>query len=150
MRAESGKVPRHIHATPADFLDAGAGGTDKVLVQGDLGPDNVLLDPLTCQVTAMADWEFTHFGDPVEDLAWCERDVRTYHPGQANALGHFFSTYAEEVPSWPVREAAMLTRCASAARPGGSASATGSKTAATVPDHQVLVGGGGTAIPSRP
>ncbi len=38
-----------------------------VLVHGDAGPGNFLHDQ--GQVTALVDWELSHFGDPVEDLA---------------------------------------------------------------------------------
>jgi aminoglycoside phosphotransferase (APT) family kinase protein len=101
-----GAVLRRIHATPAD-----AEG-DGVLVHGDFGPNNTLLDPGTFQVTAVLDWEFAHLGDPVEDLAWCEWIVRMHHPDRAGALGRFFRAYGGPVPSWPARRAAMLARCA--------------------------------------
>ncbi|MGR3321207.1 MAG: phosphotransferase family protein [Sagittula sp.] len=38
------------------------------VVHGDAGPGNFMFDG--ARVTAMVDWELTHFGDPVEDLAW--------------------------------------------------------------------------------
>ena len=40
----------------------------QVLVHGDAGPANFLHHE--GQVTAILDWEMTHFGDPMEDLAW--------------------------------------------------------------------------------
>lgn len=39
-----------------------------VLTHGDAGPANFLYQD--CRVTALLDWEMTHFGDPMEDLAW--------------------------------------------------------------------------------
>jgi aminoglycoside phosphotransferase (APT) family kinase protein len=54
-------------AAPAD----GAGGADggrPSLLQGDTGPGNFLHD--AGHITAVVDWEFAHFGDPMEDLAW--------------------------------------------------------------------------------
>ena len=39
-----------------------------VLVHGDAGPANFLYQ--NGRVTAVLDWEMTHFGDPMEDLAW--------------------------------------------------------------------------------
>jgi len=46
------------------------------LLQGDTGPGNFLFRK--GRVTAVLDWEFAHFGDPLEDLAWiCVRDVAT-------------------------------------------------------------------------
>ncbi|GAA1363851.1 phosphotransferase family protein [Streptomyces beijiangensis] len=82
-----------------------------VLVHGDFGPHNVLLDPVTFEITAVVDWEFAHSGDPVQDLAWCEWIVRMHHSEHRTALGHFFRAYARDVPAWPQRKAAMLARC---------------------------------------
>jgi aminoglycoside phosphotransferase len=106
-----GEVLRRLHATepPPDLPDTGTGG---VLVHGDFGPQNVLLDPSALEVTAVLDWEFAHLGDPVEDLAWCEWIVRMHHPEHVRSLGHFFTAYGGPVPAWPARRAAMLDRCA--------------------------------------
>ncbi|MCD7437109.1 phosphotransferase [Streptomyces lincolnensis] len=106
-----GELLRRIHRIEPSVLPVGPDEAGKVLVHGDFGPHNVLFDPATYAVTAVVDWEFAHLGDPVEDLAWCEWIVRTHHPAQRTALGHFFRAYGSEVPSWPVRRAAMLARC---------------------------------------
>jgi len=46
------------------------------LLQGDTGPGNFLCHQ--GRVSAVLDWEFAHYGDPLEDLAWiCVRDVAT-------------------------------------------------------------------------
>ncbi|WP_077489298.1 phosphotransferase family protein [Sinomonas mesophila] len=108
-----GGLLRRIHAIDPSVLSSDASTADKVLVHGDFGPQNVLLDPDTFQVTAVVDWEFAHLGDPVEDLAWCEWIVRMHHPGHQEALGHFFRAYGGDVPPWLVRQGAMLTRCES-------------------------------------
>ncbi|MEU9166574.1 phosphotransferase [Streptomyces sp. NPDC048420] len=108
-----GELLRRLHETDPSVLRAGADQSGKVLVHGDFGPHNMLLDPSTRAVTAVVDWEFAHLGDPVEDLAWCEWIVRTHHPAQRRALRHFFRAYGGEVPPWPVRKAAMLARCES-------------------------------------
>jgi hypothetical protein len=39
-----------------------------VLVHGDAGPGNFLYDETG--VTGIVDWEFAHFGDPMDDWAW--------------------------------------------------------------------------------
>ncbi|WP_084957370.1 aminoglycoside phosphotransferase family protein [Thermoactinospora rubra] len=82
-----------------------------VLVHGDFGPNNLLLDPETFEPTALLDWEWAHQGDPVEDLAWCEWIVRMHHPEHVPALPYLFEAYGEPAPPWPVRHAAMLARC---------------------------------------
>jgi tRNA A-37 threonylcarbamoyl transferase component Bud32 len=94
-------------------LDASDLGDGSVLVHGDFGPNNLLFDPGTLQVTALLDWEFAHTGEPIEDLAWCEWIVRTHHPDRVPLLGAFFDAYSGEVPDWPTRQAAMLAKCLS-------------------------------------
>lgn len=42
-----------------------------VLVQGDTGPGNAVFDGK--QLSAIVDWELSHFGDPMEDLAWIDQ-----------------------------------------------------------------------------
>jgi aminoglycoside phosphotransferase len=82
------------------------------LVHGDYGPNNLLVDPETLVVTAVLDWEFSHVGDAIEDLAWCEWIVRTHHRDRVPLLDAFFSAYGEKnVPGWPARQSAMIARC---------------------------------------
>ncbi|MFD8379628.1 hypothetical protein ACFV2X_13985 [Streptomyces sp. NPDC059679] len=45
-----GELLRRVH-------EVGARDEGKVLVHGDYGPNNVLLDPVTFQVTAAVDWD---------------------------------------------------------------------------------------------
>jgi hypothetical protein len=84
---------------------------DHILVHGDFGPNNMLFDPVTFQVAAVVDWELAHFGDRIEDLAWCGWTVRMHHARYRHELGHFFCAYGLAVPAWAVRRAAMLARC---------------------------------------
>ena len=72
-------------------LDAAPEGS--VLVHGDFGPQNLLLDPETAEPTALVDWEFAHIGDPVEDMAWAEWIVRTHHPDVVPALPALFEGF---------------------------------------------------------
>jgi aminoglycoside phosphotransferase (APT) family kinase protein len=43
-------------------------GAPACLVHSDLNPKNVLVDPVTHEVTAVLDWEFAHAGHPATDL----------------------------------------------------------------------------------
>jgi aminoglycoside phosphotransferase (APT) family kinase protein len=111
-----GALLRRIHRLdPGEFAAALPRRAEEgqVLVHGDYGPQNVLLDPATLQITAVLDWEWAHAGDPVEDLAWCEWIVRMHHAGQVSLLGAFFTAYGEAIPSWPDRQAFMVDRCRS-------------------------------------
>jgi aminoglycoside phosphotransferase (APT) family kinase protein len=102
-----GEVLGRIHASAVDGLPEGG----DTFVHGDFGPNNMLLDPRTFEVTAVVDWEFAHYGEPVEDLAWCEWIVRMHHPDRVEALAAFFAAYPGDVPKWPARQAAMVARC---------------------------------------
>jgi phosphotransferase family enzyme len=88
------------------FPYAGGG----VLVHGDFGPNNMLLDPDTFAVTGLVDWEWAHPGDPIEDLAWCEWIIRMHHPAAVGDLEHLFAAYRSR-PPWRDRQAAMAARC---------------------------------------
>jgi aminoglycoside phosphotransferase len=106
-----GRMLRRIHAT--DPVAAGITASrqpGQVLVHGDYGPNNSLLDPAARQVTAVVDWEWAHAGDPLEDLAWCEWIIRMHHPGHISALEEFFAAYGRR-PAWPGRHQAMVSRC---------------------------------------
>ncbi|MEU3559906.1 phosphotransferase [Kitasatospora sp. NPDC006786] len=110
--AACGRVLRRLQAVDPGVAGDGPAPPGSVLVHGDFGPNNLLLDPATFAVTGLLDWEFAHLGEPVEDLAWCEWIVRMHHPARAGALHHLFDAYGQPVPPWPRRRAAMLARCA--------------------------------------
>ena len=102
-----GTVLRQIHTIE---LPPGA-PRGAVLVHGDFGPNNVLIDPATFEVTAVLDWEFAAVGDAVVDVAWCEWIVRTHHPDQVGSIEAFHAAYGLPVPPWPERREAMVARC---------------------------------------
>jgi len=62
-----------------------------VLLQGDTGPANFLFDD--SGVTALVDWEWGHYGDPLEDLGniWV-RDF--FYPSSDGNLAPYFEHYA--------------------------------------------------------
>jgi aminoglycoside phosphotransferase (APT) family kinase protein len=106
-----GQMLRRIHAiepAPARLEDQDQ--PYAVLVHGDYGPNNVLLDPAAQEVTAILDWEWAHAGDRVEDLAWCEWIVRMHHPQSVPALASFFNAYGL-APAWSSRQRAMIAQC---------------------------------------
>jgi aminoglycoside phosphotransferase len=104
-----GRVLRQIHllAVP-EALRAGEPG--EVLVHGDFGPNNVLLDAAAERVTALLDWEWAHAGDPVEDLAWCEFIIRLHHAAEMASLAAFYASYGDR-PDWAERHDAIMRRC---------------------------------------
>lgn len=64
-----------------------------VLLQGDTGPANFMFDERG--VTALVDWEWGHYGDPMEDLGniWL-RDY--FYPSSGGDLAPYFREYAEQ------------------------------------------------------
>jgi hypothetical protein len=105
-----GRMLRRVHDVGREHWPDGlAAGPGRVLVHGDYGPNNVLLDSGGGRVTGVLDWEWAHAGDPVEDLAWCEWIVRAHHPAQAGALGGLFDGYGWR-PPWQLRHQVMLAR----------------------------------------
>lgn len=106
-----GQMLRRIHAIdPAEVHVSGERDDSAVLVHGDYGPQNALLDPAAGEVTAVVDWEWVHAGDPVEDVAWCEWIIRMHHPEHLAALSSFFDAYGQR-PPWPARHQAMVEQC---------------------------------------
>ena len=95
--AAIGQLARQVHDVDLDQLPEAdrtlPGGS--VLVHGDFGPQNVLLDPETAVPTALVDWELTHVGHPVEDLAWAEWIVRTHHAAVVDRLPALFDGYGD-------------------------------------------------------
>ncbi|HZE41690.1 MAG TPA: phosphotransferase [Stackebrandtia sp.] len=133
--AECGRVLAALHTVSVAPL-GGADGSPKVLVHGDYGPQNLLLDEETLRVTAVLDWEWSHIGRPIEDLAWCEWIVRTHHADCVDALPHLFHGYGTPPAPWPKRQEAMLAKCRAmrrfgAARRDGSAALWRRRTAVT-------------------
>ena len=103
-------VLRSCGRTLRELQEDTAGPDATVLVHGDFGPNNTLFDPATFATTAVLDWEWSHRGDPVDDLAWCEWIVRMHHPGAADALPALFEGYGSR-PPWPQRRQAAAAKC---------------------------------------
>src|SRR5271166_2473222 len=109
--AACGRMLRQIHELPIPAVLSGdSSGPRGVLVHGDFGPNNVLLDARARDVTAVLDWEWTHVGAPVEDLAWCEFIVRMHHPTNLRALDSFYGAYGSR-PAWADLHQSIYSRC---------------------------------------
>jgi aminoglycoside phosphotransferase (APT) family kinase protein len=82
-------------------------GSGPVIVHGDFGPQNVLISRTDAKVTAVLDWEFSHLGDPIEDLAWAEWIIRRHHKSALQFIPALFSGYGT-TPHWRTRKKAMV------------------------------------------
>lgn len=118
--AACGRTLRRIHALPippvlaelAEPAGSAPAGEAVVLVHGDYGPNNVLLDERARAVTAVLDWEWTRPGAAIEDLAYTEFIVRLHHPADVSALDGFYSAYGTR-PPWRGVQQTILGRCES-------------------------------------
>jgi aminoglycoside phosphotransferase len=98
----AGRTLRHLHGPSAP--------DDTVFVHGDYGPQNLLFDADSFEVVAVLDWEFSHRGAAVEDLAWAEWIVRMHQPAAVPELMALFEGYGDR-PPWIDRQAVMVSRC---------------------------------------
>jgi aminoglycoside phosphotransferase len=86
----------------------GLPGEGSVVVHGDFGPQNVLVDDQ--RISGLLDWEFARVGEPVDDLAWAEWIVRMHHPDQIGALPALVESSGLRL-GWRDRQEAMVRRC---------------------------------------
>jgi aminoglycoside phosphotransferase len=107
---DEGYGDRVLEAAGRALRSLHAGSQPPSWVHGDYGPQNLLYDEASLEVTGVLDWEFARRGDPVDDLAWAEWIVRMHHPGAAIGLGWLFHGWGEQ-PAWDRRQAAMLAAC---------------------------------------
>jgi aminoglycoside phosphotransferase (APT) family kinase protein len=108
----TGGLLRELH-TVAPVVVPELAGSGRVIVHGDFGPQNLLID--VSGVSALVDWEFAHLGEPIEDLAWAEWIVRMHHPQAVEHLGELHQGAALSF-EWPTRHAAMARHCESVLR----------------------------------
>jgi Ser/Thr protein kinase RdoA (MazF antagonist) len=100
--AAAGRMLRRLHGSAAP--------DGSVVVHGDYGPQNLLVDPVSYDVVAVLDWEFSHRGAAVEDVAWAEWIVRMHHAAAVPELDALFDGYGDR-PPWADRQAVMVSRC---------------------------------------
>jgi len=85
-----------------------------VLVQGDTGPGNFLYT--SGRVTAVVDWELSHWGDPMDDIAWVSlrtvQDTFTHLPDRLAEYAELSGHAIDERRVWYYRlfaESTMAT-----------------------------------------
>jgi aminoglycoside phosphotransferase (APT) family kinase protein len=98
----AGRTLHQLHASTAPDRS--------VIVHGDYGAQNLLFDPVSYDVVAVLDWEFSHRGAAVEDLAWAEWIVRMHQPADISAIAALFDGYGDR-PPWADRQAVTIGRC---------------------------------------
>ena len=68
------------------------------------------MDPEGEQIRAIIDWELARIGDPIEDLALVEWNMRIWWGSAGDVLRHLYDAYGR-LPEWSGRHAAMIERC---------------------------------------
>ena len=100
----------------ADWLERNVPDYDGpvVLVQGDTGPGNFMY--ADGKVTAVVDWELSHWGDPMDDVAWVSlrtvQDTFTYLPDRVAEYSELSGHEIDERRVWYYRlfaESTMAT-----------------------------------------
>lgn len=105
-----GAALRALHAVDTrSFADVLAGEGPSV-IHSDPGPYNVIVDPDSGEVRALIDWELARIGDPIEDLALVEWNMRIWYQSSGDVLRHLYDAYGS-LPAWSPRHAAMVERC---------------------------------------
>lgn len=110
--AAIGTFARDLHAVaPPDGVRRPDGVGDRagdgaVWVHGDLCPVNVLFDA-DGALAAVVDWEDSHVGEPLVDLAWTEWLVHTWHPRAVPQLPELYAAYDAGTPPADDRRRAM-------------------------------------------
>jgi aminoglycoside phosphotransferase (APT) family kinase protein len=88
----------------------GLEGRGEVIVHGDFGPQNILYSFGVSHVAGVVDWEMTHIGSMIEDLAWSEWIIRMHHPDAQDDLPELFSASGLTF-NWSERQDWMLRQC---------------------------------------
>lgn len=105
-----GAVLRALHSADGRLFSDVLTGNGSAVIHTDPGPYNVIVDPDSGEIRALIDWELAQLGDPVEDLALVEWNMRIWYQSSGDVLCHLYDAYGS-LPDWPHRHAAMLERC---------------------------------------
>jgi aminoglycoside phosphotransferase (APT) family kinase protein len=96
-----------------------------VLVQGDTGPGNFMYE--NGRVTAVVDWELSHFGDPMDDIAWLSlrtvQDTFTHFPDRLREYEALSGNTIDAARVWYYRLFAETRLTSNSAGAGAEASA---------------------------
>ena len=105
-----GEMLRALHTVDARAFADVLTGAGPSLIHGDPGPYNVIVDPETGEIRALIDWEMARIGDPIDDLALVEWNMRIWSRSSGEVLRQFYDAYGS-LPEWSHRHAAMIERC---------------------------------------
>ncbi len=106
-----GQMLRRIHAIgPSRAHVEDRHDEPAVLVHGDYGPNNVLLDAAAQEVIAVVDWEWAHAGDPGRGSSLVRVDHSHAPPRTCRCPQCVLDAYGHR-PAWAARQQAMVAQC---------------------------------------
>ena len=105
-----GKLARTVQSARIDTIGQRKRKLSQVLVHGDFGPQNLLFAHGTFSAPYLVDWEWAHFGDPFEDVAWAEWIIRMHYAADPQMIAALYQGFGL-VPAWETRHALMLRQC---------------------------------------
>jgi thiamine kinase-like enzyme len=105
-----GKLARELQSVKIDtIVDSKRSKTD-VLVHGDFGPQNLLFAPESFSEFYLVDWEWAHFGDRFEDIAWAECIIRMHYDSNQQMIASLYRGFGI-VPPWEARHELVIRKC---------------------------------------
>ena len=105
-----GELAKQLQTVQLDAIGKQKRKKGQVLVHGDFGPQNVLFGQTSTSKPYLVDWEWAHFGDEYEDVAWAEWIIRMHYNANQQMLKSLHDGFGM-VPPWKIRHSAMLRNC---------------------------------------
>ena len=105
-----GKLLRDLQEIQIESIDGTIRRGSEVLVHGDFGPQNVLLARDSFEIVGLVDWEWAHFGDKFEDIAWAEWLIRMHYEAKRPMIDALYDGF-REMPVWETRHTFMIKKC---------------------------------------
>jgi thiamine kinase-like enzyme len=105
-----GKLARELQLVKVDAIAGSKRNEPDVLVHGDFGPQNLLFAPESFSERYLVDWEWAHFGDRFEDIAWAEWIIRMHYDSNQQMIASLYKGFGL-VPPWETRHELMIRKC---------------------------------------
>lgn len=107
-----GALLRQLQSIPTATMENTVSGSGAVIVHGDFCIKNIMFSSGHPKVVGFLDWEDTHLGDALEDIAWYEWFLRSNdrdQQQQEQQLAAFYRGYGH-TPTWSERQNAILNK----------------------------------------
>ena len=105
-----GKLLRDLQDVQIESINGIRRFGSDVLAHGDFGPQNVLVARDSFEIVGLVDWEWAHFGDKFEDIAWAEWLIRMHYKAKRHMIDALYDGFGE-MPVWETRHTFMIRKC---------------------------------------